>query len=192
MTSFSYRDFSSIEYSHMTINRTPVGSFENYTELLQNSIESCIHYLQSSFVRIEEYFKNAQRNEYVDDLEEVFLRARKKFDNEGIKLRDQLIDQLSSKSIDSENYSHLQKIITAHHKMAVEMIEKELDNNRVEMIARYVREMIVYLKADFRVSNLPEMESKKEKVQLTSDVFKDQFVIDYRQQMMTYEMHQSA
>lgn len=157
MTNYSLINENAFSYTHMTINHSPVEYFENHVELLQNSITSFIQYIEQSLVRITCFFEDISRTDYINGLEETFLLAKENFLVENLKFQYDVIHTLNKKKVSPQHYEKLTQIINAHQRMAVELIEKDIDADRVEIISNYLREVIIYLKTDFIVHQLPDL-----------------------------------
>lgn len=156
MTSYSVNYGNAFSYTHMTINHSPVEYYGNYVELLQNSITSFIQYIEQSFKGITRFFEGTSRTDNINGLEEIFLLAKKNFLDENLKLQYDIIHTLNKKKVSTQHYEKLTQIINAHQRMATELIEKEINADRIEIISNYLREVIVYLKTDFTVHQLPD------------------------------------
>lgn len=161
LTNYSFSTSSMFEYTHMTINQSPVEHFENYIGLLQNSVTSFIHFIEESLIKVVHFFEGVSKTDYINGLEEIFLLSRENFKAESLKLQYNINNKLSKKRIDAKNYEMLNHIINAHHRMAIELIEKEITTDRIEIISNYLREVIIYVKTDFKIDQLPDVETQK-------------------------------
>ncbi len=159
LTNYHINMSISITYTNMVINQSSVEYFEDYVVLLQDEFVGFIDFIDESMMLIGQFLKDKQNGEnerkYIDGLCETFDLTQKKFQEKGMLLKEEVIHTLAIKKVNSISYKKFKYILDIHLEMAEEMIMKELNFNRVEMILNYIREVIGYIKRDFAVADLP-------------------------------------
>lgn len=159
LTNYNFNVDRSMVYSHMTINQLSAEYFEDHIISLQNEVTWFMDFIEKAIAKIDCFFENLTRNEaeekYVNGLEEVFNLAKRKFEEKGLALKEDIIHTVAKKKINAVSYKKLKQIINTHQQISEELIEKELNFKRIEIVSNYLREVIGYLKRDFNVWDLP-------------------------------------